>query len=93
MASALRATAEAIRVAGVAESDVIAAVHADNGPGWLLLHLGTAAAVLAAQPVARVDAITNVGLVGPHGPGSDAACAIASSRCAHASRSGPPCTS
>lgn len=65
--------AEAIRVAGVAESDVIAAVHADNGPGWLLLHLGTAAAVLAAQPVARVDAITNVGLVGPHGPGSDAA--------------------
>ena len=65
--------AEAIRAAGVADSDVIAAVHADNGPGWMLLHLGTAAAVLAAQPVARVDAITNVGLFGAHGAGSDAA--------------------
>ncbi len=55
--------AEAIRVAGVDPADVIAAVHADNGPGWRLLHLSSAAAVLAARPVASAPVPTDVGLV------------------------------
>ncbi|MBC2667943.1 PhzF family phenazine biosynthesis protein [Novosphingobium piscinae] len=62
--------AEAIRVAGVDPAAVVAAVHADNGPGWVLLHLASAEAVLAARPVARVPVITDVGMVGPHPAGS-----------------------
>ncbi len=56
--------AAAVRAAGVDDADVIAAVHAANGPGWHLLHLTSAAAVLAAQPVARAPVPTEVGLVG-----------------------------
>jgi PhzF family phenazine biosynthesis protein len=56
--------AEAIRVAGVDPASVIAAVHADNGPGWRLLHLSSAQAVLAARPVAVAPVPTDVGLVG-----------------------------
>jgi PhzF family phenazine biosynthesis protein len=61
--------AEAVRVAGVDPASVIAAVHADNGPGWRLLHLASARAVLDARPVATAPVPTDVGLVGawPHG--------------------------
>lgn len=65
--------AEAIRVAGVQEAEVVAAVHADNGPPWRLLHLSSAAAVLAARPVAAAPVPSEVGLVGPHPAGSDVA--------------------
>ncbi len=65
--------AEAIRVAGVSEADVVAAVHADNGPGWKLLHLASADALLAAQAVPRAPVPSDVGLVAPTAPGSDAA--------------------
>ena len=64
--------AEAIRLAGVAESAVLAAVHADNGPPWVLLHCASAAAVLAAEPLARAAGPVNVGLIGPHPPGGPA---------------------
>jgi len=63
--------AEAIRIAGVNEADVIAAVHADNGPGWRLLHMVSAAAVLAARPVATAPVPTDVGLVGAWPAGHD----------------------
>jgi PhzF family phenazine biosynthesis protein len=56
--------AEAVRVAGVNDADVIAAVHANNGPGWRLLHMVSADAVLAARPVATAPIPTDVGLVG-----------------------------
>ena len=62
--------AEAIRVAGVDPADVIAAVHGDNGPGWRLLHLASAQAVLAAMPVATAPVPTDVGLVGAWGHGA-----------------------
>lgn len=65
--------AEAIRYVGVPEAQVVAAVHADNGPGWALLHLRSAEDVLAAQPVARAPASTNVGLLGAHPEGCEAA--------------------
>jgi len=68
----LEERAEAIRVAGVDAAEVVAAVHAENGPPWELLHLASAEAVLAADPVARAEGLVNVGLVGPHPPGGEA---------------------
>lgn len=58
--------AEVARLTGVDEAGIVDAVHANNGPGWKLLRLRSAAAVLAAQPVARALLGTDVGLVGPH---------------------------
>lgn len=65
--------AEVIRLTGANEADVIAAVHASNGPGWKLLHLASAEAVLAADPVARAPVGTDVALLGPCAPGGPAA--------------------
>lgn len=62
--------AEALRVAGVDASAVVEAVHADNGPGWKLLLLRSAADVLAAEPVAKAPPGTDIGLAGPCPPGS-----------------------
>ncbi len=49
---------------------VVAAEWADNGPGWVALLLESAEAVLAVKP-GLVD--HDVGLVGPHPAGADAA--------------------
>ncbi len=49
---------------------IVAAEWADNGPGWVALLLESAEAVLAVRP-GVVD--HDVGLVGPHPEGSDAA--------------------
>lgn len=57
--------AETLRLTGAAQADVVAAVHAANGPGWKLLHLSSADAVLAAQPAAQAPVGTDVALVGP----------------------------
>lgn len=60
--------AEVLRLTGAREEDVVAAVHASNGPGWKLLHLRTAEAVLAAEPVAKAPKGTDVALLGPCAP-------------------------
>jgi len=57
--------AEAARIAGVAESSIVEAVHVANGPQWRLLRLRSAADVLAAQPLAQAPAGTDIGLAGP----------------------------
>ena len=57
--------AEAARIAGVAESSIVEAVHVANGPQWRLLRLRSAAEVLAAQPLAEAPAGTDIGLAGP----------------------------
>lgn len=64
--------AEVIRLTGVREDQVVAAVHASNGPGWKLLHLRSAEDVLTAEPVARAPVPTDVALLGPCGPGAAA---------------------
>lgn len=64
--------AEVIRLAGVEEGQVVAAVHASNGPGWKLLHLRSAEDVLAAQPVPRAPVGTDVALLGPCASGGAA---------------------
>jgi PhzF family phenazine biosynthesis protein len=64
---------ELTRVAGTLNLDrsaIVAAEWADNGPGWVALLLESADAVLAVRP-GLVD--HDVGLVGPHPPGADAA--------------------
>ena len=63
--------AEAVRIAGVDPASVLDAVHVANGPGWCLLRLSSAEAVLAARPEPRAAEPTDIGLVGPYGAGGD----------------------
>ena len=53
--------------------DVVDAAWVDNGPGWVGLLLRDAAAVLALEPDLAVLAGYDVGVVGPHPEGADAA--------------------
>jgi PhzF family phenazine biosynthesis protein len=64
--------AEAARIAGVAESSIVEAVHVANGPQWRLLRLRSAEDVLAAEPVAKASPGTDIGLAGPVLDGSGA---------------------
>lgn len=57
--------AEAVALAGVDPAAVVEAVDITNGPNWLLLRLRSAEDVLAAAPVARAPAGTDIGLAGP----------------------------
>jgi PhzF family phenazine biosynthesis protein len=55
---------------GIGLGDVVDAAWADNGPGWVAVLMESAEAVLALAPrEVRLD----VGVVGPHPPGSDVA--------------------
>ena len=63
--------AEAVRVAGVKAEQVVEAAHVCNGPPWKMLRLATAEAVLAAEHAAKAQPGTDIGLVGPHPPGSE----------------------
>jgi PhzF family phenazine biosynthesis protein len=54
-------------VLGIARDDIVDAEWADNGPGWVAVLLASAEAVLAIRPGA-VD--LDVGVAGPHPPGS-----------------------
>lgn len=60
--------AEVVQLTGAREDQVVAAVHAANGPGWKLLHLRNAEEVLAAEPVAKAEVGTDVALLGPWAP-------------------------
>jgi PhzF family phenazine biosynthesis protein len=52
---------------GLERSEIVDAQWADNGPGWVAVLLGSAAAVLAVEPrYADLD----LGVVGPHPPGA-----------------------
>lgn len=50
---------------GIRREDVLEAVWADNGPGWLLLRLASADQVLAVGYAARSPERIDIGLVGP----------------------------
>jgi PhzF family phenazine biosynthesis protein len=63
-------------VAAVLRIDRHAVVEArwiDNGPGWLGVMLASAEAVLAVEPVRHHPGRVDIGLVGPHAPGGEAA--------------------
>lgn len=61
----------AIMLTGVDPSAVVEAVHVQNGPGWQLLRLASAADVLAADPVAKAAQGTDIGLAGPSEAGAE----------------------
>jgi PhzF family phenazine biosynthesis protein len=55
---------------GLGRGDVVDAQWADNGPGWVVIQLASAEAVLAVQPGA---VFCDLGIVGLYPPGSPAA--------------------
>ncbi len=61
---------EVVALLGIAREEVVDAQWADNGPGWIAVLLKDADAVLALRPPGRG---LDVGVVGPHPPGGEAA--------------------
>ncbi|MES3054173.1 PhzF family phenazine biosynthesis protein [Sphingomonas faeni] len=67
---------EILEVADLLRIDRAAIVDAqwvDNGPGWIAVMLATAADVLAVEPAHHHSRRIDIGIVGPHPAGSDAA--------------------
>ncbi|KAJ1684547.1 hypothetical protein LUZ63_020302 [Rhynchospora breviuscula] len=56
---------------GVDPTEVVDAQWCDNGPGWVTLLLADAARVLALDPGPLTGPFADVGVVGPHPPGSE----------------------
>jgi PhzF family phenazine biosynthesis protein len=54
-------------------SDMVDAEWADNGPGWVVVMLGSADAVLALEPAHTSSEQLDIGVVGPYPPGSECA--------------------
>jgi len=65
--------AEIVAVLRIDRSAILAAQWVDNGPGWIAVLLASAEDVLAVDPVRHHAARIDIGLVGPHAPGSDTA--------------------
>lgn len=61
---------EVVALLGITREEVVDAQWADNGPGWIAVLLADADAVLRLRP--RGGAL-DVGVVGPHPPGGEAA--------------------
>jgi PhzF family phenazine biosynthesis protein len=60
------------RVLGIAAGDIIDSQWADNGPGWVVVMLASAEAVLALSPSGSGEHI-DIGVVGMYPPGSECA--------------------
>jgi len=58
-----------LEVLGAPEQDVLAVEWADNGPGWIIVHLATAQAVLDLAPARHHPQRLEIGVVGPHPAG------------------------
>lgn len=68
--------ADIARVAEILRIDRSAirdAAWVDNGPGWIAVMLESAEAVLALEPDRHSAAQVDIGVVGPHAPGGEAA--------------------
>jgi PhzF family phenazine biosynthesis protein len=63
--------ARILRALRAAEDDVVDLAWVDNGPGWVAVLLRDAAAVLALRPDYAAFEDLEIGVVGPHAPGSD----------------------
>lgn len=64
---------EIARVLRIARSDIVDAQWADNGPGWIVVLLDTAQAVLDLEPARDHATRLDVGIVGPYPSGSQPA--------------------
>jgi len=65
--------AQAVAVLRIDPAAVVDAAWVDNGPGWLGLMLTSAEAVLAVRPDVAPGRHVDIGLIGAHAPGGDAA--------------------
>lgn len=63
----------ALRMLGIGAAEVLDGAWIDNGPGWLGIRLASAEQVLALEPARRWPERIDVGVVGPHPAGADAA--------------------
>ena len=61
------------RLLGIEADDIQDAAWIDNGPGWLGIRLASADKVLSLEPARRWPTRIDVGVVGPHAKGGDAA--------------------
>jgi PhzF family phenazine biosynthesis protein len=64
---------EARQLLGIETQDIVDAAWIDNGPGWLGIRLASAEKVLALNPVRSWPGHIDIGVVGPHAEGSEAA--------------------
>ncbi|MDP3339257.1 PhzF family phenazine biosynthesis protein [Frigidibacter sp.] len=65
--------AEALEFLGIDGGQIVDAAWVDNGPGWLGLRLVSAEAVLALDPARSWPRRMEIGVIGPHAPGFEAA--------------------
>ncbi|ODV43551.1 phenazine biosynthesis protein PhzF [Cupriavidus sp. UYMMa02A] len=65
--------ASARRLLGIEARDTLDAAWIDNGPGWLGIRLASAAKVLSLNPIRSWPGRIDVGVIGPHAKGGDAA--------------------
>jgi PhzF family phenazine biosynthesis protein len=65
--------AEAVAMLRIDPSHIVEARWIDNGPGWMGLMLRSAEAVLSVEPAGHHAGPIDVGIVGPHPGGSEAA--------------------
>lgn len=65
--------AEALEFLGIDAGQIVDAAWIDNGPGWLGLRLASAEAVLALEPARSWPRRIDIGVIGPHAPGGEAA--------------------
>lgn len=61
---------EAQRFLGIQPSEIVDAAWIDNGPGWLGVRLASAERVLSLNPARSWSGRIDIGVVGPHPPGS-----------------------
>ena len=65
--------AEVAEVLKIDRADIVEARWVDNGPGWIGVMLASAADVLALEPARQHHRRIDIGVVGPHDAGSEAA--------------------
>lgn len=61
---------EIAAILGIAVSDIVDAAWVDNGPGWVAVLLGSAAAALAVEPARHHPGRVEIGVVGFHAEGA-----------------------
>lgn len=64
---------KARRLLGIEARDILDAAWIDNGPGWLGIRLASAQKVLSLNPLRSWPGRIDVGVMGPHAKGGDAA--------------------
>ncbi|MDQ0345793.1 PhzF family phenazine biosynthesis protein [Ancylobacter vacuolatus] len=64
---------EAQQFLGIDGHEIVDAAWVDNGPGWLGIRLASAEKLLSLKPARSWPRRIDIGVIGPHAPGGDAA--------------------